>query len=92
MSFTKEKVNIYWHMKHLFPITSKYILKAVLVHFTACFSFSLFEENLQVINYSTHDWMICGASKVICMILGQKLDTWCIYEWDSKEREKNNFQ
>lgn len=69
----------------LFIDSSKTSLKAVLLHngnthasLPVGHSVHMKEnyENLEIflnkIDYATHDWMLCGDLKVICMLLGQQ--------------------
>ena len=90
----------------LFIDSSKRSLKAVLlhngnnyasipvghsVHLKECY------ENLKLIlnkvQYSDHQWMLCGDLKVICMLLGQQSGytkfPCFICEWDSRDRKQH---
>jgi hypothetical protein len=54
-------------------------------------------ENLDLvvtkIGYTTHDWMICGDPKVLCMLLGQQAGytkyPCFMCEWDSRARSQH---
>jgi hypothetical protein len=56
-------------------------------------SYENIELALAKIGFATHDWMICGDMKVMCMLLGQQ-DGYTKYpcfmcEWDSRARSQH---
>jgi hypothetical protein len=58
------------------------------VHFKV--SYENLELVLTMIGYTTHDWMIAGDLKVLCMFLNQQtgctMYTCFMCEWDSREK------